>query len=66
MKDNKIKLIKIELCKLHYFYSIYIMSLEQKAKNDSDAIMRFIESHPKFDAIYRAFIKGPDPQSGFM
>lgn len=42
------------------------MSLEQKSKNDSEKIMRFIESHPKFDAIYSAFMKGPDPQSGFM
>ena len=42
------------------------MSLEQKSKNDSEKIMRFIESHPKFDAIYSAFTKGPDPQSGFM
>ena len=42
------------------------MSLEQKSKNDSEKIMRFIESHPKFDAIYSAFTKGPDPECGFM
>lgn len=42
------------------------MSLQEKCKHDSEKIMRFIESHPKFDAIYRAFMKGPDPQSGFM
>ena len=65
MKDNKIKLIKIELCKLHYFYSIQ-NEFRTKIKNDSEKIMRFIESHPKFDAIYSAFMKGPDPQSGFM
>ena len=42
------------------------MSFQQKSKQDSENIMRFIESHPKFDAIYRAFIKGPEPQNGFM
>ena len=42
------------------------MSLQEKSKHDSKKIMRFIESHPKFDAIYSAFMKGPDPQSGFM
>ena len=42
------------------------MSLEQKSKNDSEKIMRFIESHPKFDAIYSAFAKGPDPECCFM
>lgn len=42
------------------------MSLQEKCKHDSEKIMRFIETHPKFDAIYSAFMKGPDPQSGFM
>lgn len=42
------------------------MSLEQKAKNDSEAIMRFIESHPLFNDIYTAFVKGPKPGCGFM
>ena len=42
------------------------MSLQEKCKHDSEKIMIFIESHPKFDAIYRAFMKGPDPQSGFQ
>jgi len=42
------------------------MNWQEKSKNDSEKIMRFIESHPKFDAIYSAFTKGPDPESGFM
>ena len=42
------------------------MNWEQKSKHDSEAIMRFIESHELFNDIYSAFMKGPDPQSGFM
>ena len=66
MTPLKPRITKIELCKLHYFYSIYNMSFEQKSKHDSEKIMRFIESHPKFDAIYSAFTKGPEPECGFM
>ena len=42
------------------------MNFQEKSKHDSEKIMRFIESHPKFDAIYSAFTKGPDPECGFM
>ena len=40
--------------------------MEAKAKRDSEAIMRFIESHELFNDIYSAFIKGPKPGEGFM
>ena len=40
--------------------------MEAKAKRDSEEIMRFIESHPQFNDIYSAFMKGPEPGSGFM
>lgn len=42
------------------------MNWEQKSKHDSEAIMRFIESHPLFNDIYSAFMKGPKPGEGFM
>ena len=42
------------------------MNWEQKSKRDSEAIMRFIESHTLFNDIYSAFIKGPKPGEGFM
>ena len=42
------------------------MNLEQKSKHDSEAIMRFIESHILFNDIYSAFMKGPKPGEGFM
>jgi len=40
--------------------------MEAKAKRDSEAIMRFIEAHSQFNAMYNAFIKGPEPGCGFM
>lgn len=40
--------------------------MEAKSKRDSEAIMRFIESHALFNDIYSAFMKGPEPGCGFM
>jgi hypothetical protein len=40
--------------------------MEAKSKRDSEAIMRFIESHILFNDIYSAFMKGPEPGCGFM
>ncbi len=40
--------------------------LNQKAKRDCQSIVGFMESHPQFHDMYRAFIKGPKPDCGFM
>ena len=40
--------------------------MEEKAQKDIQEIMRFITSHPQFNDMYMAFIKGPKPDCGFM
>ena len=40
--------------------------MEEKAQKDIEEIMRFITSHPQFNDMYMAFIKGPKPDCGFM
>ena len=40
--------------------------MEQKATSDCQKIISFMESHPLFNDMYNAFIKGPKPGCGFM
>jgi len=40
--------------------------MENKAKSDCKKIISFMESHPLFNDMYNAFIKGPKPGCGFI
>ena len=40
--------------------------MEKKATSDCQKIISFMESHPLFNDMYNAFIKGPKPGCGFM
>lgn len=42
------------------------MPLKRKMKSDLTTIMKFIKNHPSSKDIYNLFMKGPDPDHGFM
>ena len=42
------------------------MNLVEKKNQDLNTIMNFINGHSTVNDIYSAFLKGPDPECGFM
>ena len=40
--------------------------MEEKQKADLNIIINFIENHTNRDDFYNLFLKGPDPECGFM
>ena len=40
--------------------------MEKRAETDCQKIVSFMESHPQFNDMHNAFIKGPKPDCGFM
>ena len=42
------------------------MAFQKKMKRDLTTVMKFIKNHPSSKDIYNLFMKGPDPDHGFM